>query len=512
MKKLLGILGIFIFLNGAVISCSDDDSSNGPEVITPGGSAKGTYLGAENNTGKFKITLHLSDHDYILNFISDPVANSDLLEAKLKSAQYNVSAAAGLYSIKIDSYLTKENTQSTIASGQLVVDRLEEIYTIKGTLTDEHNVAHTVDFKGPIDIEPVYDIEYNKQNGWYWGDQEYDHPNIAEYMAYFAQGQTDQYGELTGDGYYISLSFYNSMAPKAWEAKVPNQTYNASTEYEVGSFRIATSEDIEDGAPYYAFASFKHINSAEGIAKEVFITGGSIKVLDKEEVQEVRFNFELEDGSRHVGKYTGKVRQGDEYTVTTLKVDKQVGQLDHGYIDYKGRSPIEGKENNRWDIYVLNQNVTTYPEYYWASEGTGDFMRISLYTTTDVTADIPAGTYPIGDETAGNAGIGAGSEIGLEFGTWFFEMTNDDFSNYAPIKTGNVIVAKNNGVYTITLEGKDDRQNTIRANYSGPLTFVNSANRNAKPSKATKAPAKQNRYDWKKNSKATKALKSYLNK
>lgn len=512
MKKLMKILGIFIFVNGALISCSDDDSSDRPGIATPIESAEGTYLGTENNTGKFKILLHANEGDFQLNFISDAVADINLLEAELKSTKYTLSQAASLYSITTDSYLNKENVQSKIISGELTIDRLEEIYTIQGTLTNEQNISYKVDFKGPIDIEPVYDIQYDKQNGWYWGDQEYDHPNIAEYMAYFAQGETDNYGELKGDGYYISLSFYNNMAPKAWEAKIPNQTYKASPEYQVGTFRIATQEDIDEGAQYYAFASFKHNNSKEGIAKEVFIKDGSIKVMDNKDVQEVRFNFDLQDGSRHVGKYIGKVRQGDEYTVTTLKADRQVGQLDHGYIEYKGKSPIAGKENNRWDIYILNQNVTTYPEYYWASEGTGDFMRITLYTPTTVTTEIPAAIYPIGDENAGNAGLGAGSEIGLEFGTWFFEMKNDDFTNYAPIKTGNVVVAKNNGVYTITVEGKDDRQNTIKANYSGELTFINSGDRTGLPSKMKKISKKQNIYNWKKNSKAVKALKTYLNK
>lgn len=512
MKKLFGILGIFILVNGALVSCNDDDSSNGPGVATPIESAKGTYQGTENSTGKFKILLHAAEQDFELHFISDAVADRDLLEVELKSTKYMVSQAAGLYSITTDSYIAKESAQPKIVSGELTVGRSGEIYTITGTLTDEEGISYTVDFKGPIDIEPVYDIQYEKQNGWYWGDQEYDHPGIAEYMAYFAQGETDQYGELAGDGYYISLSFYNDMAPKAWEAKVPNQTYRASSEYKVGSFRIATNEDIEDGAPYYAFASFKHNNSQEGIAKEVFITDGSIKVMDNADGQEVRFNFDLQDGSRHVGKYIGKVRQGDEYTVTSLKADRQVGQLDYGYIEYKGKSPIAGKENNRWDLYVLNQNVTIYPEYYWASEGTGDFMRISLYTPTDATTEIPNGTYPIGEEIPGNAGLGGGSEVGLEFGTWFFEMKNDGFLNYAPIKTGNVVFAKNNGVYTIAVEGMDDRQNTIKADYSGALTFINSASETARSSKAKKASGKDGLYNWKKNAKVAKVFKAYSGK
>lgn len=515
MKNLLKTLAFFLVINGAFTSCSSDDSPTGPNTNTPQvsiESAKGKYSTTQNTMGLFEISLHAAELDFKLNFISDQVADADLLEAKLKSENYAVSQDVALYTLRNDSYWTKDNVNTTIASGQLAVSRVGEIYTIVGTLTDSQNVSYSINFSGVIDIEPEYEVVYTNQNGWYWGDNEYDHPNVAEYMTYFSQGQTDNYGELEGDGYYLSLSFYNTMAPKAWEAKIPNQTYTASTDYAIGTFNIASQEDINNGAPYYAFASFQHNDSAAGIEKEVFITGGTIKVMDQGDDQEVRFNIELQDGSRHVGKYVGYVRQGDEYTVSTLVDDKQVGPLNYGYIEYKGQSPIAGKDNNRWNIYLLSQNVTTYPQYYWLTEGTGQYLRVTIYTENGVTTDVPAGTYPLGVEVAGNAGSGGGFEVGLDYGTWFYEMNADNYSNYAPIKTGTVTIAKNAEVYTVTVQGVDDRQNAITASYSGELAFINNSNKPAaavqgKKVNSKKATNKPQKYNWKKNLKVSKSVK-----
>ena len=217
--------------------------------------------------------------------------------------------------------------------------------------------------------------------------------------------------------------------------------------------------------------------------------------------------------SRLIGKYVGYVRQGDEYTVTTLVDDLEVETLNHGSIEYKGKTPMYGLENNRWNIYLGSENVTIFSsKYYWWAEGTGDYLRISIYTALEDTEDIPEGTYPIGEELPGNAGIGQGYEPGLDFGTWFFELKNDDFSNYAPIKTGDVVVSKTDDIYTITLTGKDDRQNIITATYTGALDFVDTTTMGAtatdlKENKSNRDNEKKSLYEWKKASRAQKFMK-----
>lgn len=494
MKKLIGLLGLFVLTNGALSSCSNDDNNTKEEEknneITIE-SSTGTYLGTVQNKGKFAIQLKANDTDLELILISDIIADKDLLDAELKATNYGVNPSGELYTISPDSYLKKGDVKGNITGGNLNITHTEDTYTIKGQLVDAQNVAFDINYTGLLDIEPIYETEYEIQNGWYWGDDQYDYPNVGEYLTFFTQGQANKYGELEGDGYNITLSFFDVMAPKQWEGiKIPNKTFKASSKNELGTFHVGTREEIDNGNPGYTFAKFLHNDSSKGIKKALFILDGTIKTMDDAKGQQVRFNIELQDGSRHVGKYTGKVRQGDEYTISSLKADRAVGALDYGYIEYDGKSPIDGKENNRWNIYLYNKGVTTYPQYYWATEGTGEYLRLTIYTDVNATTDIPAGVYPIGQESAGVAGIGGGTEVGLDFGTWFFELKNDDYAQSAPTRTGTVTIAKTGTNYSIQLNAVDDRENKITADYSGALTFHNSARKPAAKAKTVKATTK----------------------
>lgn len=485
-------------------------------------SADGVYKSGDSY-GSFNIGLNSETIGFNIHFISDIVADSDLLNAELKAGTYsfvNPAMKAGdakeKFTIATDSYILIGDKEIPIATGELNVEYQANSYTIEGVVGDAQKNTYKISYTGPINIEPEYDVVYEKQNGWYWGDNEWDHPGIAEYMSYFVKGKINSWGELTGDGYYVSFSFYNTMAPKAWEAQIPNQTYTPSTTIEVGTFDIATQQQIEDGSPAYKYSYLHHIDSKTGVDKEFYITGGTVIVSEHENGQEVRFNLELHDGSRHLAKYTGYVRQGDEYTVTTLVNDREMQEANRGYIEYKGKTPMYGLENNRWNIYLASKDVTVYPsKYYWSTGGTGDFMRIGIYTTLDVTDDIPEGNYPLGKEIPGNAGEGSGLEAGLDFGTWFFELKNGEFKNYAPIKTGNVDISKEGDIYTISVTGKDDRDNTITATYTGTLEFSDATTMSTNSSDKRKErifnsnSKKTSLYDWKKAFEAEKFMKRF---
>lgn len=511
MSKILRMLGMFTLIGGVLVSCSDDDdfsNGNGSGGQTPEiQSAHGVYSHLEDDKGSFKITLSSNEVEFNLNFISDKVEDENLLAPDLFSENYAISTSGEKYTLTTESNWIQNDDLSLATSGNLDVSLNNEIYTIEGTLLDELNNEYHIDFTGPIDIEPVYDVVYETQNGWYWGDNPFDYPGVGEYMSYFVQGEANSWGELEGGGYYMDLSFFHELAPRPWEAQIPNVTYTASTEYEVGTFHIATDEEILNGEPLYKYASLQQIDSEAGINRAVFVTGGSIKVLEVGENQEVRFNLELQDGTRHVGKYSGFVRQGDEVTVTTLESDREIESLDHGFIEYKGESPIAGMDNNRWNLYLLNENVNVSPDSYWASQGTGEYLRLTLYTSTDEVSDIPEGTYPIGEEVAGNAGTGSGMELGLDFGTWYYELSNDNTINYAPIKAGDIIVSKDGDIYNIEMNVQDDRENTITASYSGALTFVDNpnpwrteSNRNSPLIKSNDKKKVSKSYSWRKES------------
>ena len=495
--------------NLAMTSCSSDDNKSNNTTAVTVDQSTGTYLGAVDNKGDFNIVLKTNKGDFHLNFISNAIADEDLLDAGLRPETYLVSEGSVLYTITTKSVLKQGETQAKIVGGTLVVSKADATYTFKGMLKVENGTEYEINYTEVIDIEPIYDTTYEVQNGWYWGDNVFDHPNVAEYMTYFTQGDKDEYNQLKedGTGYHISLSFFDEMAPKAWEAKIPNKTFKASTQFEIGAFKVGSQEAIENGVDDYSFASFIHRDQAAGIDEELYILDGSIKVMEHKQGQEIRFNILLENGERHLGKYTGTVKQGDQYTISTLRGDKEVTNLTQGFLEYKGKSPITANNNNRWNMYLYSETLTPHPGQYFGVEGAGDWMRVTLYTDVNTTNDIPVGEFPIGEELAGNAGLGGGSEPGLDWGTWFFEQTIDSHgesvtTNFAPTRTGTVKVEKTGDIYTISVNAIDDRENKITASYTGKLAFVNNASRAAaqQPKVAKKSYGKGKKFDAAKNS------------
>lgn len=478
MKKLF-VLACFISMASITSSCSNDDSSTPSKeeetknelALTKG---QGTYLKTLDDKGFFNLTLSGEDTKLELSLISKKIESVDLLEPNIESHKYILSTDQLLYTLSPESNLINKNEKLTIQSAELEIINQENKYSITGTIVDSNQLTYTVKFNDAIDIQPLYHTEYTLQNGWYWGDDEYKHPNIGQYMTFFVAGKTNNYGELDGDGYRVSLSLYDEKAPKAWEAKIPNKTYQASTTFDKGSFYIATSKDIEKEEPVYRYAYFEHRDSDKQINRKVYIRDNSfIKVIETPKGQEVRFNLELSDGTRHLGKYNGPIRQGDEATITSLKENRTVGNLDIGYLEFQGASPINGLQNNRWNIYLYNKDLKTDPDNYWAVGGSGEYMRIALYTELNQKTSIPSGTYNIGPEAPNMAGFGEGFEAGFDWGTWYFDLKNSDFKDAAPAKSGKIIVTNQNNVYTISVEFEDDRENIVTAKYTGKLIFKN---------------------------------------
>ncbi|WP_010256298.1 hypothetical protein [Myroides injenensis] len=517
MKTTTYLLAFIALSCSAFTSCSSDDNTPVKEIEEQKNevtiiSSTATYLNTSEGKGNYLISLSSLDQRFTLEIISDIVKDEDLLDIDLKSNKYVFSNTKALYTIHTNSSVVDKENTFTLSSGELEINQgNNSSYTIKGSLTDNQNLTYHINYTAVMDIQPKYDVEYEIQNGWYWGDDIYQSPGLGEYMTYFTQGQANSYGELKGDGYHIALSFFDQMAPKAWEAQIPNKTFKAASKRATGTFQVASQEDIDNGVSNYAFAYFQRNDSKKNIEEELLINDGTIKVLEHLSGQEIRFNLQLENGTRHLGKYQGKVIQGDQYTVSKLKADKQVGALNYGYLEYKGKSPIPGKENNRWNIYLYNKGLTAYPQYYWATEGSGEMLRVTIYTPLDDTKDIPTGQYKLGQEIAGNAGQGGGTEAGLDWGTWYFDIEDGDFKSYAPTRTGTVIIKKQGDNYTVELNAIDDRDNNITASYTGALPFVDHnpntksiKNTTDKKQKTTKSYNKGKLYDWAKSLKSNK--------
>ncbi|MFR3489410.1 MAG: hypothetical protein ACLTTP_09365 [Alistipes ihumii] len=198
----------------------------------------------------------------------------------------------------------------------------------------------------------------------------------------------------------------------------------------------------------------------------------AIEVVSKVEKIEdgqyvLKFNILFNNGERHLSKYVGNVRQGDEFTKTTLTQDLTMETPGFGYLEYRGPSPMWNiKGVNRWSIRLYTDGIVVHPDQYWGVElnGEGEYITIELFTDSHYTTEIPEGRYVISkEEVPYHANMGQGG-WGYNFGTWYYDLGD----NQAPAVSGEVNVGRNGDDYTVAFQLIDDRGNTIQSDYAGP--------------------------------------------
>ena len=349
-------------------------------------------------------------------------------------------------------------------------------------IDQQENKWVSCEYNGKIDVEPVYNTVFTAQTGWYWGDDDYDYPGIGQYLITLYDGEYDSQGLIEGTS--ISLSYYAEMAPKAWEAQIPEGIYHSSTEYQKGTILVATPEIIEE-QPWsiYGYAMRQQIVNGEKTEHfAIEVVSKVEKIGDGQYV--LKFNILFNNGERHLSKYVGNVRQGDEFTKTTLTQDLTMETPGFGYLEYRGPSPMWNiKGVNRWSIRLYTDGIVVHPDQYWGVElnGEGEYITIELFTDSHYTTEIPEGRYVISkEEVPYHANMGQGG-WGYNFGTWYYDLGD----NQAPAVSGEVNVGRNGDDYTVAFQLIDDRGNTIQSDYTGPLQYWDSYN----TSSAAPAPA-----------------------
>lgn len=503
MKKQISLLLSAVALTGLFTACNDNPVVE-PEKSSEDRSMEAvaaTYVGEVAGNGSFTFDFYskapvegeAAADSYGLHLVlySDVVAPEDLLLPNIAPGLYTVSESekkgtvlAGTDDGEGSYYFTKD------AAGNVSTYPVSagDVYLV---ITDDYKAAMITDvqidpaanrwvrceYDGEVEIEPVYTVVFETQNGWYWGDSEWDYPGIGQYMSCFYAGETDASGLVEGE--YVGFDFYADMAEKAWEAQVPEGVYTTSTEYEKGKILIGTEDDrLNNRYKIWGVAHYQTI--IDGVDSTRFVTDGMCLVDKKGDEYTMKFNFLCEDGIRVVGKYVGPVRQGDEYTRSTLSSDVEMKNLGFGYVEYEGPSPMANiKGVNRWNIRLYDSTLRVDPDYYWGiyNDTYGEYIVLQTYTDGYYTDFIPEGRYVISEEEVPfhvNQGQGG---WGFNFGTWYNNFTEGENIAEAPAISGEVNVARDGENYVIDVNIVDDKGNRITASYNGPLTYKDSYNK-----------------------------------
>lgn len=512
MKKLLTILTCILTLAAIMVSCSDEvpetavtppDPEEPEKPEEPGKQVRKTamnyawaqYLGQEEGNGLFTFDFNttLPGEDgklpagaeaLHLVLYSDIVPDEDLLDANIDPGRYEVGETPARFKI-LKGSATREamagsyysvtdgdgvRTDYPVLAGEVylvVTDAYAAAFVSDLQYDAKENLWVSCEYDGAIDIEPIYNTIYSDQKGWYWGDDEWDYPGIGEYMLLFYDGEFDGNGLI--EGTHVTFNAFEEMAPEAWAATLPTGTYMSSTEYALRTFRVATDDVIENERNrIWAYAAYQTIT--DGVEELLFIRNGAMKASRDGDTYTLKLNMELENGERHLAKYTGALKLGDEFTKSTFVGDREIGELDFGYLVYDGPSPMWNIEGvNRWSIRLYNDGLTVYPDDYWGigNDGEGEYIIIEFYTDSHYTTDIPTGRYAISDEEVPyHAAMGEGG-WGFNFGTWYYDFDKDE----CPAKTGDIQISKTGDEYTIEIEFVDDRGNNVTGQYVGQLTY-----------------------------------------
>lgn len=500
MKTQISLLVSAFALTAALVGCTDNlktqeepEKSSDNRAMTV---AQATYLGESEGKGQFSFDFYSvapnpdgtpasSSYGLHLDLYSDVVPAEDLLFPNIAPGLYGISQdpEAGKVLAGTDdgdgSYYFEVGTDGKVkkypvGNGEVyfvISDEYKAAMITDMQIDAEANRWVKCEYDGAIEIEPVYTVVFETQNGWYWGDSEWDYPGIGQYMSCFYKGETDGQGLVEGE--YIGFDFYSDMPEKAWEAQIPTGVYTTSTEYDKGVILVGTEDDrLNNRYKIWGVAHYQTI--LDGVDSARFVTEGMCVVDKDEDEYTMKFNFLCEDGIRVVGKYVGPVRQGDEYTRSTFVGDVEMKNLSYGYLEYAGPSPMANiKGVNRWNIRLYDSTIKVDPDYYWGiyNDTYGEYIVLQTFTDGYYTEFIPEGRYVISEEEVPfhiNQGQGG---WGFNFGTWYNNFKEGENIAEAPAITGEVNVARDGENYVIDVDIVDDRGNHITASYNGPLTY-----------------------------------------
>ena len=233
---------------------SDDGSPQAPEKESQAIAMKhvtATYVGEQSACGFFTFdfcTKSTGENEAIpanasglhVELYSDVVAPESLLDASIAPGRYAIGETPGKFTIQSGQtaegtttgsyyYTTDVNGNATklpVTEGEIyfvITDGNQAAFISDLKIDQQENKWVSCEYNGKIDVEPVYNTIFTTQTGWYWGDDDYSYPGIGQYLVTLYDGEYDSQGLIEGTS--ISLSYYAEMAPKAWEAQIPEGTY-----------------------------------------------------------------------------------------------------------------------------------------------------------------------------------------------------------------------------------------------------------------------------------------------
>jgi hypothetical protein len=147
-------------------------------------------------------------------------------------------------------------------------------------------------------------------------------------------------------------------------------------------------------------------------------------------------------------------KRGNEFLIDELPVEAGKVYLSQG-IDFGG--------NEGYSLVVTSTGISTFKTDNDADDFKGDGYVLSLYLENDITTPLKAGTYTFDSEVSPSIIWGM-----------LNVLVEDDYSDFALVKSGTVKVSKSGSSYTLAYSvvvswDETEVESTVTGYYSGKL-------------------------------------------
>lgn len=287
----------------------------------------------------------------------------------------------------------------------------------------------------------------------YYGDAYSDYYN---YYVTLSDKGFDEEGYALPNGTYFQADLFSTVEAGSGDIRIPDgvYTFDADDTFEAGTFSSSYSQLV--------------LTNETGGGKVIYFVGGTMTVTS----EGIELVVETEEGEKYCVVYEGEPVVDGEPPLSNLEGDHSVSS-DNGYFygehwgDYFG----VGKEDYLLSIYEDGENFS------------GDSFLLEILNN-NTPGDITGTYYPLpysaaysGDITGNCFLIGEYEEFDgtlFPIGSWLLSINGNEitYERAAPLEKGEMVITKEDGVYTFTFNGYDDAGNKITASVKGTADIL----------------------------------------
>ena len=282
----------------------------------------------------------------------------------------------------------------------------------------------------------------------YWSNSE----DVYDYGVILA-GHSDVYDLMTGNvdllpnNQYLFLDLYSEVAS-------PN--YNTSFKIPSGVYTLDLEATTNAGTANAGFTQFVSVN-ADNETEEIFFALGTITVtddlIDAMLIDDNGKSYHVQCPNQVVDNTKSGAKKEVEGYPSTLKGDYTV-PFTAGNCDVYAE--------NFGDYLIVNKNMwVIYVDEFKAN---GSREEIMLMVLADTSKGAPVGTYDISGNVANEVALTGYLEpwLGDMNGCWWITMdAKENYTGYAPLKSGNVTITVEGDICSVTVNAVDDLGNKI---------------------------------------------------